>query len=660
MNNIWGAYLEDYNLIKVIVPLDTNIDNVILKSTNYEEVLHVKSKETYANELHLFLTYENQIYLYVDYYIQIASFCFHLNLGKITRSKRFEEEFYYDGPLGYHYSKKYTEFRLWSPVSKEIYLCLNDNKIKMQYTEKGVWYTKVNKNIEGATYYYIIRINEQEEKVLDPYSISSSSNNEMGYVINFNNTFKFKNDFNKKSNNHIIIYEANIRDLSGNANTNESLYLKSINYLDYIKNLGITHLQLMPTYCFGGVNENIKNNNEDGFKYNWGYNPVQYMIPSGWYASNPNDPYARINEFKELIDAIHEHQMAVVLDVVFNHVYEVESFSYGRLVPGYVYRTDEQGFLMNSSYCGNDLRTEAKMIRKYILDIIKFYQVYYKVDGFRFDLMGLIDNITMGEVLKETQKINDNTIIYGEGWYMSTTLKMDENANLSSANKLYPIKYFNDYFRNILGGNKNGTLGYILGDKLSLNTFQNLILDGSILTMPFKDFNQSINYLECHDNFTLRDKIYYQNKDFKVVKNACKLGLGLVIISKGVSFIHAGEELMRSKQGVDNSYNLMDDINHFPWENINTENDLREYVKNLIHCKQSNLFEHVDSLYDKKDYFEIRYEYNKYQVIIKNNYIENLIYFCPNTKLIFNNGEKLNKKCESIYINEPGIWIFEK
>lgn len=658
MSNIWGAYLEDYNLIKVIIPLDTNFDKFILKGDTYLEELIIIKKETFANELHLFLSYQKEVYLYLDYYVKIANFSFHLDLGKITRTPRFEEEFYYDGTLGHHYTKKYTEFRLWSPVSKDVYLFLNNKRIRMNYLDKGVWYTKVNKNIEGASYYYIIRINEQEEKVLDPYAFSSSSNNEVNYVIDLNKTFGLKHSFNKPNNN-IIIYEANLRDLSGNVDNSDSLYLKAIDYLDYIKKLGITHLQLMPTFSFGGVNENVKNHNDDGFKYNWGYNPVQYLIPSGWYASNPDDPYVRINEFKQLIDAIHERDMSVVLDVVFNHVYEVETFSYGRIVPGYVYRTDEQGFLMNSSYCGNDLRTEAKMIRKYILDIVKFYQKYYKVDGFRFDLMGLIDNITMREVLKESLKVNKNAILYGEGWYMRTTLKMDENANLSSAAKLYPIKYFNDYFRNAIGG-KNGSLGYILGEKFSLDTFKNLILEGSTLKMPFKDFNQSINYLECHDNFTLRDKIYYQNKDFKIIKNACKLGLGLVIISNGIAFIHAGEELMRSKQGIDNSYNLPDDINHFPWENINTDSDLSEYLKNLIICKQSNIFDHVDSFYDKKDYFEIRYGYNKYQVIIKNNYLNNYIYFSPNTRLIFNNGESLNKKCESLQINEPGIWIFEK
>lgn len=658
MNSIYGAYLEDFNLIKVIIPKNNYFDKISLIGNNSCIDLRILKEEYFALERHLFLEFNEEILLYKDYFVDIGEYHFHLNLGKITRTKKFEDKFYYDGSLGCKYHPLYSEFRLWTPVSKEVILCLNDEKLNMEYSDYGVWYLKVNKNLDKAKYYYLVRINETFEKVLDPYGISSNANNEVNYVIDFNKTYKLKYDY--VINNNPIMYEANIRDLNGNCDNNDSLYLKTINHLDYIKNLGISHIQLMPTFCFGGVNELIKDNKNSDFSYNWGYNPIQYFIPSGWFSSNPSDPYARINEFKMLIDEMHKENLGVVLDVVFNHIYDIHSFSYGILVPGYVYRTDGQGFLMNSSYCGCDLRTEAKMVRKFILDNIMFYQEMYKIDGFRFDLMGLLDNKTMLDILNSTKKINDNTILYGEGWYMSTTLKMEDNANLSSAKVLYPIKFFNDYFRNMIGGSNNGRKGFILGDDLSLNEFNNLINNGSCINYPFKDYLQSINYLECHDNLTLKDKVNYLTNDFEKVKNSCKLGLGLVIISKGVPFIHSGQELMRSKKGIDNSYNLNDDINHFPWENVNSTYDLSLFLKNIIDLKKQGFFDNVDSLFKKKDYYEIRYNHNKYQVIIKNNYVDTLIYFCPNTVLIFDNGDIRISNCESLNINVPGIWVLKK
>ena len=656
MSNIYGAYLDDYNCIKLIAPLEAKLDNIYLKGINNSQKLVVQSVETYGPELHVFLKYNDDISLHRDYYVQLDNLNYHLKVGKITRSKRFDDDYFYDGDLGFCYHHDYTEFKVWSPVCKEVILYLNDEKYPLSYLDKGVWYAKIKGDFDRAKYYYEIRVDDEYIKVLDPYAISSMVNNEFNYVVNLENTYQMLSSYYQVETNNIVIYEINIRDLVSNINNHDSLYLKNIDNLRYIKNLGVTHLQMMPTFAFGGVDESIKSGSDSNFKYNWGYNPVQYMVPSGWYASDPCDPYARINELKMLIDKAHELQLGVNLDVVFNHVYKYESFSWGLLVPGYVYRTDERGFLMNSSYCGNDLRTEAKMIRKYITDVVLFYQKFYMIDGFRFDLMGLIDIVTIFNLTQVLPK----TMMYGEGWYMNTTLPMNENANIGSASKLPTVSFFNDYFRNIIGGSFGHNNGFILGDDLEVDKLRDVLFYGSKLAMSFISYNQSINYLECHDNFTLYDKIMHRINDFDKAKNACMLGLGLVVIASGIAFIHSGEELMRSKRGIDNSYNLPDDINHFPWENLNTKFDIKDYLKNLLMVKNMGVFTKLEESNKKDNYYEFRFNNGTYQLLIKNNYELTKVYFCPGTTLLFNNGLLSNDKVESLNLDCPGIWVLKK
>lgn len=660
MSSIWGAYIEDFNLIKIIIPESQSYDELWLENCNTKIPLIIISEDIYCQERHLYVSYEQDIFLNLDYNVYINdNLSYHLSLGKITRSPRFDKEFYYGGPLGIEYHKSFTIFRIWSPVAKEINLCLNDEIFPLEYKDKGLWEIKVKGNLDKYRYYYLVRINTDFIKSLDPYAISSASNNEYNYVIDLNRTLHVPDIF-KEAVSKQIIYEMNFRDMCGNLKNDESAYLKSLDHLEYIKNLKITHLQLMPTFCFGGVNEDIKDHNMPNFKYNWGYNPIQYNIPSGWYASSPSDPYTRINEFKTFITKCKEYNMGVNMDVVFNHVYQHETFSLGLLVPGYVYRTNESGFLMNSSYCGNDLRTEALMIRKFIIDNLIFLQNEYKIDGFRFDLMGLIDVDTMKEVNNQLRLKNPNVLLYGEGWYMNTTLSIDKNANLSSAKYLYPIAFFNDYFRNEISGSLHGNNGFIHGNHLNSDELQDLLCRGSMKIMPFKDYSQSINYIECHDNLTFYDKTkQIINKSDDYIIPYLQLGIGLVLISEGISLIHAGEELCRTKKGEHNSYNLSDEFNHIPWENRFTKYDLSNYMIALISALEEIPNKYKGKLYDKIGYYEIRYGAD-YQVIINNNFEDKKIYFSPDTVLIFNNIDRTSQKCEILDINKPGIWILKK
>lgn len=659
MNSIFGAYLENYNSVKLIIPCDVKYDTIYLQNENIKQQLYIEKMEIYSNERHLYLRYDIKIDLHCDYIVYInKEYTYKLFLGKITRSLKFEEEFYYDGKLGIEYSIDKTTFKIWTPVAKEVVLVLNDEKYHLEYIDKGVWKKTINKNLGGYRYYYLVRINDTFERCLDPYGISSSANNECNYVIDLSKTIQvpsaYKSDFQKP-----IIYEISFRDLCGNLKENDSAYLNSIKYLDYIKNLNITHIQIMPTFCFGGVDEQIKDYHDPNFKYNWGYNPVQYNIPSGWFSSDANNPYKRINEFKAFLCRCKELNLGVNLDVVYNHVYKYETFSLGVLVPGYVYRTNQDGFLMNSSYCGNDLRTEAKMVSKFIIDNLLYLQDEYKIDGFRFDLMGLIDVKTIETADKLLRRRNNKTMLYGEGWYMATTLQENQNANLSSAKVLYPVAFFNDYYRNEISGSLYGNPGFIHGNKISSDELYDLLCHGSMKIMPFKDLSQSINYIECHDNYTFFDKtkLILKCDDSKIIPYL-KLGLGLVILSKGISFIHAGEELCRSKKGEHNSYNLNDTYNHIPWENLNTDYDLSLYLKNIVYLSKELEKAIHTMVYSKQDYYEIRYDSN-YQVIINNNYEEKDVYFSPDTTLLFDGNIK-NEKCEVIKISSPGIWILKK
>ncbi len=659
MSSIWGAYLEDFHAIKLIIEKNIEYDTFYLYNDTSKQPLYIEHMEIYSNERQIYLRYEYPIELNKDYYIYInKEYTYHLSLGKITRSSMFEETFYYDGPLGIEYYPERTIFRIWSPVAKEVILVLNNEKMALSYQNKGLWQITICKNLDKASYYYLIRINEQYEKCLDPYGIASSANNTYNYVVDLKKTIQLQKKY-KEYCSKPIIYEISMRDLCGNLDNNESAYLKGVSTLEYIKNLGITHLQIMPVFCFGGVNELIKNNNDTHFKYNWGYNPVQYNIPSGWFSSNPDDPYIRIEEFKTFINKCQQLDLGIVLDVVYNHVYQYENFCLGILVPGYVYRTNKDGFLMNSSYCGNDLRTEAKMVRRFIIDNLCFLQTEYKIDGFRFDLMGLIDNDTMLMARRTLEQQNPNTILYGEGWYMMTTLQENQNANLSSAKLLYPIAFFNDYFRNEISGSLQGNPGFAHGKKLSANELLDLVCHGSMAIMPFKDFMQSINYIECHDNYTFYDKTILALKaDDDYLIPYLKLGLGLVVVSRGISFSHAGEELCRSKKQEHNSYNLSDDYNHIPWENRYTKYDFSNYLKNIINVVSQITFNMKAKAYYKDDYYEIRYG-SEYQLIINNNYEKKTIYFSPGTYLIFD-GDIKSTKCEKLDINIPGIWILKK
>ena len=674
---MYSAYLEDFNDIKLIIDSGIMIDkeNLYALFDNEKIKLYIEKEEYWGNKVHYYLKSEKELEPYKDIKLLVnPNLNVYVSLGKITRSKLFDKKYYFKDWLGFKYFKEYTIFRIWTPVSKEVRIVLKNKKFNLEYTKKGVWEIKIDGDLDKTPYYYEIRINDKFIKTVDPYAVSSNADHKVNYVVDLNKTYQMKYSYYENDNfsyNKTFIYELSVRDATSLIKhefkgTYDALRESSDkDYgLGHIKNLGITHVQLLPIYAFGGVKEEVKDCESPDFMYNWGYNPMQYMVPSGFFAKDANDPYSRINELKELIDEIHSLNLGVNMDVVFNHVYDSKWYPMEKLVPGYTFRTDDRGYLTNSSWCGNDLNTNHLMIRKLIVDSVLYFQKFYMIDGFRFDLMGLIDIDTMKEVKKETDKNNNMSMIYGEGWNMDVLLPQASRASMNNAKKMPNIAFFNDYFRNKLKEE------YLLGNSLNNIEILNLLKGYFYGGGKFLSSNQSINYLECHDNYTLHDNFIVKNGNYSQenINDYTCLGLGLNVLANGITFIHAGMEKGRTKKLIDNSYNLGDNVNGINWY---PQFDYTNTLKDLIDIKKKySLFtidkvEEIDnsmSIDKYSDILTIRYKYKDkiLQMLISNNYKKYSKFFAPGTKLIFDGKNKTNKEVEAFEVSKPGVYLFEK
>lgn len=561
------AYLDDFNIITIILKNDLYYEKFILdgKEINIIEKQELEDSNKYI------CSFDFDIDLHKDHYVNDCL----LLVGRIIKSDRFDELFHYDGPLGCHYNKNKSIFRIYSPIAKQMILVL-DRKYKMIYKEKGLWELSVNGDFVNHKYHYLVRINKKFKKTLDPYGYLAD--NKFNYVVDMDSLYQFKYARPKAADKKII-YEAHIRDFTIKLDSNKKgTYLGFVEDLkdrykndvgiNYVANMGFSHIQLMPIQMFGGIN--------DG-KYNWGYNPLHYFVNSEYYMEKN-----RINELREMVDIIHNKGLRVVIDVVYNHVYSRRDFPYSILLPGYSFRYDEKGFITNISGCGNDLASKRIMIKKLIIDSIMHIYKTYNIDGLRFDLMGLLDVNLMKEI---RSYFPSDFLIYGEGWDMPSTLKEENRATINNNNRMSNILLFNDSFRNIVrGDNWENTSGFAFGDKKDI---KNLLLGSPDI---FDNVEKSINYVECHDNFTFYDKmisIGKNDKDYQKLANA------LVVLAKGTPFIHCGQEFLRTKKGVENSYNSKDDINGVNWELMIENMDMVNELKGLIKLRKTLNYDNV-------------------------------------------------------------------
>lgn len=668
------AYIEDYHYIKLLIHESemhlVDIESLFI-SNKYDRLqLFVFKIEQFGDTFHINTTLKGRILLHTDYYLELKeNVRLHVNLGQIMRTERFDVENYYDGPLGVEYTKEYSIFRVWSPVAKELKLVIGKNvnelvKYELNFIEQGLWELKLLGDYDNYLYHYEVRVDLEYKKTLDPYALSSTTDSSENYIIDPEKIYNFKHNVPAFSGDYLdsVIYELHLRDL--NEENKDSSYLALIDKLAYIKDLGITHLQIMPLNAFGGILEDEKNT-----PYNWGYNPVEFNVPTGWYASDASNGYVRVNELREMIDEIHHHGLNINLDVVYNHVYVAGTYSLNVLVPGYVYRTDMHGFMTNGSGCGTDVASERRMNRRYIIDSLKHWVKFYNVDGFRFDLMGLIDFETLHQARKELLMIKSNMMFYGEGWNLSTGLPETKRSTINNYWALPNFAYFNDVFRNIMRGEPYNNKGFIYNQSYNMKNVGEVIKGSSSKGYLLKKPSQSINYVECHDNLTFYDKLKNDLVTLKKEdeKNYIILSLGTVILSLGIPFINAGQELMRSKQGIDNTYNLGLDINGLTYRYKENYQEIIDALKCFIKFRKSNdLYklnnpDVIDQILTVKatPNNTVLYETDDLMVIFKNNFEKECFGF-NNALVLYKGIKEVNETTSLLECTEVGVYIIKK
>jgi len=566
---MFQAYLESKNTIRLMSPGPLNHKFKLLNLSNgaHIRLSVINEKNTQIGTEYL-LGIMGFFNFASSFLVVTEEGSVKLEIGKVTQTPWFDNQFFAPNvKLGFTYTTNATTFRVWAPTAMEVEVLLYRENVEhypMTLTLGGVWETELSGDLDGALYRYLVVHHNEKKEAIDPYGIASNANAEYSAVINLEKTPRVSQlTPSLKKPTDAIIYEVNVRDFTiheSSSTEHKGQYL-GLTEIKHLKELGVTHIQLLPIYDFEGIDEL---NPEES--YNWGYNPIQFNVPEGSYSSNPNDPYARIIELKTLINTLHEQGLYVVMDVVYNHVCESIVHPFNTIVPGYYYRYDEQGKHIEGSGCGNDLASERKMVRKYIIDSVKYWLEEYGVDGFRFDLMGLLDVVTMNEVRKICDSIDKNILLYGEGWHIPTGIASDNQASMNNADEMPRISHFNDFFRDNIKGSTwhKKDKGLAFGN---LNFIDKGLINLRGEHQFFFDPVQSVNYVECHDNYTLWDKSLESNPELcdEERKQRHLLATSMTIFAQGIPFIHGGQEFFRTKYGVENSYKSMDKINAIQW-----------------------------------------------------------------------------------------------
>ncbi|MDN3018185.1 type I pullulanase [Paenibacillus sp. BSR1-1] len=610
------AYLDEMKIITILLPLSYHhgLSSSFMVSDDIQQIpLTIMEKRQIENKMKYICQLSEEILFGRQYWIlDEHGGKTDLQIGAVIRTNSFDDKFYYDGnDLGVTYGEKQSQLKIWAPTATGVKLKLRppDSQfseiLKMKREDRGIWSVTVNGDLEYYHYSFLVHVNLEWREVIDPYVKALTVNGEHGVIVNLAKTRRPKVNLPYIANPvDVIIYEAHIRDFTIHPSSgvkHKGLYLGAgeLNTkgsdsgptgLSYLKELGITHIEFLPLHDFAGVNELEPNKD-----YNWGYNPLHFNAPEGSYSTDPSNPYSRIMELKYLIDQIHRSGLRVIMDVVYNHIYIRENSSFEKVVPGYYFRHNEIGLPSNGTGVGNDIASERKMVRKFILDSIQYWMEEYHIDGFRFDLMGILDVETMNLVRALCDSIASDTIILGEGWNLNTPLPQERKAIIANQAKMPGIAQFNDRFRDSIKGSTFNLFdkGYALGNEHYLEAAIEL-LTGSIgfnkkghglFNEPF----QSINYVECHDNHTMWDKLLacHKNTDDSSRMKYHRLATGMVLLSQGIPFLHSGQEFFRTKQGDGNSYRSPDSINQLDWERKSTYKENVEYMKGLIQIRKT-------------------------------------------------------------------------
>lgn len=525
------------------------------------------------------------------------------------------------------YSPQSTSFMVWAPTAEAVKVNLFDegidsdvvSSVDMKKADNGKWEAEIKEDLNGKFYTFNVRINGKW--LGDTPGVMAKAvgvNGKRAAIINLDSTDPegWENDKRPKlkSFNDIILYEMHHRDfsvdsLSGIKNGGKFIALTEVGTknsygqstgIDHLKELGITHVHILPSYDYASVDETKLNTPQ----YNWGYDPQNYNVPDGSYSTDPYKPEVRIKEFKEMVQSLHKAGIRVIMDVVYNHTFNTENSNFELTVPGYFYRFNEDGSFANGSGCGNETASNREMVRKYIVESVKHWVNEYHVDGFRFDLMGIHDIETMKTIRAELDKIDPTIFIYGEGWAAGAPKYPAEKLAMKANTWQMPgIAAFSDEFRDSLRGSwSDDTKGaFVIGDKghdagimFGISAaLPHPQLKDSIKTYPkawAAQPTQMISYVSCHDDHCIGDRLIITapKADTKQRMRLLKLAETAVFTSQGVPFIFNGDELMRNKKGVKNSYNSPDSINVIDWRLKKEHNDSFEYIKGVIAMRKAH------------------------------------------------------------------------
>jgi pullulanase len=516
--------------------------------------------------------------------------------GKIFDTK----DFYYSGELGALRDGKGVTFRVFAPPAAQVTLLLkkktdsqDTREVPLAPLSNGVWQARVDENLDG--WYYKYKVTRLGATVLgiDPYARAVTAYDGWGMIVADATPVAPAPKFDISQS---VLYEMHIRDLTidprsgvdkkgkylgmAEAGTRHTFYSDIKTGLDHLSELGVNAVHVMPVEDFAS--------DQSSSAYNWGYMPVNFNSPEGWYATKTDD-LSRVSEFKRMVDAMHKKGLKVIMDVVYNHTAESDPstvYNFNAFAPGYYYRLKSDGTYYNGSGCGNEFRSDSPMGRKFIIDSVKYWMSEYKVDGFRFDLLGLIDVDTMAQLSRELRAINPDALVYGEPWTAGDT-PIKKNAKGMQKGLGYAV--FNDNFRDAIKGSVfDLSLGYVQS-----GADREAVKKG--ITGSIDDFTASpmetINYVSCHDNLTLWDRIVLSTTGQATVPEQmamANMANAIVLTSQGIPFILSGEEMLRTKYGEDNSYNLPDSINMIDWSRKKEHFDVFEYYRGLIAMRKTH------------------------------------------------------------------------
>ncbi len=536
---------------------------------------------------------------------------------------------YRGSDLGVTYSPAKTTIKVWSPPAEGMKLFLyksptGPNRIETVTCHRepgGVWCAMLNGERKDLFYTFSAKIKGHwGEEHPDPYTKAVGVNGKRGQIIDLRETDPPGWDQDRapelKNMTDAVIYELHVRDLSvspesGIAHKGKFLGLTETGTLnphgqptgmDHIAGLSVTHIHLLPVFDFATVDES----KPEIPQYNWGYDPLHYSVPEGSYATRADDGKVRIREFKQMVQELHRNGLRVVMDVVYNHTAHTGHSNFDQLVPGYYYRQwEKDGSYSNASGCGNETASDREMVRKLIIESVTYWVTEYHIDGFRFDLMAIHDIETMNQVSAALHAIKPDILIYGEGWTAGDSPLPEEHRALKKfANRLNRIAVFSDDIRDGIKGSvfDDHSTGFASGNaEMTEQVKFGIVASGSHPQIDFSKVKYSsapytnspegaINYVSCHDNHTLYDKLKVSRPDAdeRTIRKMHALANTIVLTSQGIPFLHAGVEMKRTKGGEHNSYNKPDSVNRIDWEWLHENKDLVDYYRQMIALRKAH------------------------------------------------------------------------